>query len=113
MGEDDASFWKPPLAPRIMRRRLSLAVHTPFVFLATLFPLGVSAQNPPARADYTGVVAQLEPLIRREMRVEGLPIVGISLVDDQSVVWAHGFGSDSDRPVGTETIFRVGSVSKL
>src|SRR5690348_16376659 len=81
---------RPPLAPRIMLRRLSLAAHTPFVFLAALFPLGVSAQNPPARADYTGVVAQLEPLIRREMRVEGLPIVGISLVDDQSVVWAHG-----------------------
>ena len=97
-----------------MLHRLSFAVaQASVVSIGSLFALGASAQNPPPRSDYSNIAAQLEPLIRREMRTEGLPIVAIALVDDQSVVWAHGFGSDSGGPVGTETVFRVGSVSKL
>jgi CubicO group peptidase (beta-lactamase class C family)/D-alanyl-D-alanine dipeptidase len=77
-------------------------------------PLGAAAQNPPARGDYAAVAGQLERLIQREMRVERLPIVAIALVDDQSVVWTRGFGVvDSEGVAGPETVFRVGSVSKL
>ena len=45
-----------------------------------------------------------------------LPALSIALVDDQKVVWAAGFGfQDRDRkiPATAETVYRVGSVSKL
>ena len=78
-------------------------------------PLGTTAQTP-ARRDYEAVAGPLEQAIAREMRVQGLPVVAIALVDDQDVVWSKGFGivdSASRRSAGPETVFRVGSVSKL
>ena len=45
-----------------------------------------------------------------------LPALSIALVDDQQIVWAKGFGfADPKRkmPATAETIYRVGSVSKL
>lgn len=94
----------------------SAATWRPLVFAALLFPLGALAQNAPARADYATVAGQLERLVEREMRVEGLPIVSIALVDDQDVVWTRGFGmvdSATRHVAGPQTVFRVGSVSKL
>ena len=84
--------------------------------LIAALPLGTPAQAPAARRDYAGVAGQLEQAIDRAMRVEGLPIVAIALVDDQDVVWTRGFGvvdSASRRSAGPQTVFRVGSVSKL
>jgi len=86
------------------------------VLLAVLFPLGSSAQAPAARQDYGAIAGQLEQVIGRAMRAQGLPVVAIALVDDQDVVWSRGFGvvdSASRRIAGPETVFRVGSVSKL
>jgi len=81
------------------------------------FPLGAAAQQTPApRRDYAAVATQLERLIAREMRVQGLPILSIALVDDQEVVWSRGFGvvdSATGRIAGSTTVYRVGSVSKL
>jgi serine beta-lactamase-like protein LACTB len=45
-----------------------------------------------------------------------LPALSVALVDDQKVVWARGYGfADPKRkaPAGAETVYRVGSVSKL
>src|SRR5690349_21120149 len=85
--------------------------------LATGFPLGIAAQETaPPRRDYAAVAAQLERFIDREMRVQGLPVVSIALVDDQDVVWSRGFGivdTASKRVAGSNTVYRVGSVSKL
>jgi CubicO group peptidase (beta-lactamase class C family)/D-alanyl-D-alanine dipeptidase len=83
---------------------------------AALFPLGVSAQDAQPPREYAAVADQLERLIEREMRLQGLPIVSIALVDDQRVVWSKGFGvvdSATRRGAGPQTVFRVGSVSKL
>lgn len=84
---------------------------------AALIPLCAVAQNVDTpRPEYTRVAEQLEQLIVREMRVQGLPVVAIALVDDQQLVWAKGFGtvdSASRRSAGPQTVFRVGSVSKL
>jgi CubicO group peptidase (beta-lactamase class C family)/D-alanyl-D-alanine dipeptidase len=91
--------------------RLSLALP------ALLFPLGIPAQvSSTPRGDYAAAADRLQRLIEREMRVQGLPAVSIALVDDQNVVWTRGFGSldaNTQRVPGPETVYRVGSVSKL
>jgi CubicO group peptidase (beta-lactamase class C family)/D-alanyl-D-alanine dipeptidase len=68
------------------------------------------------RADYLTVAAELERFITHEMQDKKLPALSIALVDDQETVWAKGFGwEDSDKkiPATAETVYRVGSVSKL
>src|SRR5438874_47696 len=50
------------------------------------------------------------------MEDKKLPAFSIALVDDQQVVWAQGFGyADPDKkiPASPETVYRIGSVSKL
>jgi serine beta-lactamase-like protein LACTB len=67
-------------------------------------------------AEYKPAVGQLEKLIKHELDDKKLPALSIALVDDQKIVWAAGFGFQ-DRaktiPASAETIYRVGSVSKL
>ena len=100
----------------ISRVRLSFRVLS-LALAATVFPLGAWAQITPApRRDYGAVADQLERLIDREMHAQGLPVVSIALVDDQQVVWSRGFGmvdSAARKLAGPETVYRVGSVSKL
>lgn len=65
---------------------------------------------------YAPVVALLQDMIAYEMRDKAIPALSIALVDSQRVVWARGFGwADSAKrvPATAETIYRVGSVSKL
>ncbi|MGH9873101.1 MAG: serine hydrolase domain-containing protein, partial [Pyrinomonadaceae bacterium] len=69
-----------------------------------------------ARKDYAATVEMLERFIAREMSDKELPALSIALVDDQQVVWSKGFGVANLKdktPVTDETIYRVGSVSKL
>jgi CubicO group peptidase (beta-lactamase class C family)/D-alanyl-D-alanine dipeptidase len=73
-------------------------------------PLVGPAQN------YRSVAERLTAFIEREVRVKKLPALAIVLVDDQDIVWARGFGFADPQakvPATAETIFRVGSVSKL
>jgi CubicO group peptidase (beta-lactamase class C family)/D-alanyl-D-alanine dipeptidase len=71
---------------------------------------------PAERTEYSAVIGELRELIRHEMEAKALPALSIALVDGQEVVWAEGFGH-SDPEVGVpateETVYRVGSVSKL
>ncbi|MBA3715147.1 MAG: serine hydrolase [Pyrinomonadaceae bacterium] len=58
----------------------------------------------------------IERLITHEMADKDLPALSIALVDDQQIVWAKGFGftdPKSKKPATAETVYRVGSVSKL
>ncbi|MCC6317452.1 MAG: serine hydrolase [Gemmatimonadaceae bacterium] len=67
-------------------------------------------------ARYASVSAQLSQFIEREMRDKGIRALSIALVDDQTTVWARGFGladSASGRRATAGTVYRVGSVSKL
>lgn len=69
-----------------------------------------------ASKDYTPVVRMLERFIAREITDKQLPALSIALVDDQQVVWAKGFGFADPKektPATAETVYRVGSVSKL
>ena len=47
---------------------------------------------------------------------KGLPALSIALVDNQQIVWARGFGFadvQKQTPATADTVYRVGSVSKL
>ncbi len=69
-----------------------------------------------APASSTAAIRSVESFIRHEMTDKELPALSIALVEDQQIIWAKGFGyQDPDRkiPATDETVYRVGSVSKL
>ena len=86
-----------------------------------LFVLAGCAAMPPkpetmARNDYTYTREYISWLVRKEMKKNDVTGLSVALVDDQRVVWAEGFGfADlaNQRPATPETIYRVGSISKL
>ncbi len=70
--------------------------------------------NPPPH--YADVVERISKLIEHELVAKRLPALSIALVDNQTIVWARGFGYTDparQKPASAETIYRVGSVSKL
>jgi len=72
-----------------------------------------ACQTPPSIAELT---ASLEVVIEREIERMAIPALSIALVDDQKIVWARGFGFQDPVarvPASPETVYRVGSVSKL
>ncbi|MEO1981237.1 MAG: serine hydrolase domain-containing protein, partial [Fuerstiella sp.] len=69
-----------------------------------------------AVTDYTAVVAKLKSAIRHEVEQKQLPAFSVSLVDNDRVVWSDGFGfqdAEKKTPATADTVYRVGSVSKL
>ena len=65
---------------------------------------------------YAAVSAALTTFIEREMADKGIPALSIALVDGQQIVWSRGFGLEdaaAKRPATAQTVYRVGSVSKL
>src|SRR5262245_51863372 len=100
----------PGLGECAMRRLVILS-------LLLVCPPSLRAQpQTPAAKPYQEVVRALETIIEREMKEKGLPALSVALVDDQTVVWAKGFGlADPQKktPATADTVYRVGSVSKL
>jgi CubicO group peptidase (beta-lactamase class C family) len=87
-------------------------------FTLILAACGTAPQRPEtvARNDLEPVKAYVGQLARYEIEKNQIAGMSIALVDDQQVVWATGFGEAdkaSGRPASAETIYRVGSVSKL
>jgi len=69
-----------------------------------------------APGDYGSTKEYISRLIEREMKKNDVTGLSIALVDDQRVIWAEGFGFADDAnniPATPETIYRVGSISKL
>lgn len=65
---------------------------------------------------YPATIAMLDAFVRREMADKQLPGISVALVDGQQIVWQQGYGfSDlkAKTPITADTVFRVGSVSKL
>ena len=61
-------------------------------------------------------IRHIEKQVRREMRRLDIPGFAIAVVDDQSVLWDAYYGVenvDTASPVTPETVFRVGSISKV
>ncbi|MBX3420956.1 MAG: serine hydrolase [Pirellulaceae bacterium] len=66
--------------------------------------------------DYSPAIEKLKSAVRYEIEHKQLPALSISLVDQDRVVWADGFGfQDAEKkvPATADTVYRVGSVSKL
>jgi CubicO group peptidase (beta-lactamase class C family)/D-alanyl-D-alanine dipeptidase len=77
---------------------------------------GAESGNIAARRDYSAVAAALTQFIQQELAQKQIPALSIALVDGHETVWAQGFGyADPGRriPATAETVYRVGSVSKL
>jgi CubicO group peptidase (beta-lactamase class C family)/D-alanyl-D-alanine dipeptidase len=93
----------------------------PFALLALLLLVALPAvvrgqakTDPPA--EYQPAVQALDQFIAREVADKHLPALSVALVDDQKVVWARGYGfadAARKRPATADTVYRVGSVSKL
>ncbi|HTU89296.1 MAG TPA: serine hydrolase domain-containing protein, partial [Gemmataceae bacterium] len=69
-----------------------------------------------AAKNYQTVAERLTAFVEREVHAKKLPALSIALVDDQRIVWARGFGfADPQAKISAtaDTIYRVGSVSKL
>ena len=65
---------------------------------------------------YPATVKMLDELIQREMKDKNLPGISIALVDGSQIVWQQGYGFSDPQaktPITADTVFRVGSVSKL
>lgn len=69
----------------------------------------------PSRS-YEEAIKSLDAFITAEIESKQVPALAIALVDDQEIIWSKRFGwADADKhvPASAETVFRVGSVSKL
>jgi CubicO group peptidase (beta-lactamase class C family)/D-alanyl-D-alanine dipeptidase len=96
------------------RPRLSVILTAAFVIFPTIALRAEPVVEPPKT--YQIAAERLTKFIEREVRTKKLPALSIALVDDQHIVWARGFGlADPKAKVAAsaDTIYRVGSVSKL
>ncbi len=69
-----------------------------------------------AHDDYAYAKRYLTWFIEQEMSKHDVTGLSIALVDDQQLVWARGFGfadKEQNLPAAAETVYRVGSISKL
>lgn len=90
----------------------------PHVVLVALVALFVSAQALAAAgsADYQAAIREFEDTTRAELSRGLISGLSVTLVDDQQIVYANGFGfADKARrhPAKRDTIYRCGSISKL
>ena len=85
-----------------------------FLSLVCLFVPGAAVAQPPAK--YADAIRQIESVVERERLDAGIPGISIALVEDQTILWSKGFGHADlakTRRAAPETVYRVGSVSKL
>ena len=68
------------------------------------------------RSNYSEVIAILSEFINEQLTEKDIPAISIALVDNQNLVWQKGFGLANPKtktPPNANTVYRVGSVSKL
>jgi CubicO group peptidase (beta-lactamase class C family)/D-alanyl-D-alanine dipeptidase len=97
------------IRPTILSRHLLL------IALLGIAP-SVHSAEPEAADGYEALVDTVRAAVRYEVESKDLPAFSIALVEGDTVVWADGFGfQDAQRksPATAETVYRVGSVSKL
>ena len=63
---------------------------------------------------YQDLAARLSEFVAAEMEHKRIPALALALTDGDRIVWARGFGETQPGvPADADTLFRVGSVSKL
>lgn len=88
--------------------------HTSLFELAT--SIAKAAHNTPQETNYIAAIKRLKKAIQYEVEQKQLPAFSVSLVDNDRIVWADGFGFQDAKkkiPATAETVYRVGSISKL
>jgi serine beta-lactamase-like protein LACTB len=84
--------------------------------ILTFAPTALAQPATPPTEKYAKAAQHLEQFINQELADKAIPAISIALVDDQQIVWAKGFGfmdSDKKKPASADTVYRVGSLSKL
>src|ERR1700719_3827722 len=105
-------------------KRIRAVARNTAVLLCLISALSIScavaaaqdANDSSPRKDYGEVVGALRPFIQQQMAEKELPALSIAIIDDQQIVWAVGFGMadpKSKTPATADTVYRIGSVSKL
>lgn len=82
----------------------------------TKLAVAIAETVQPPTHDYLPAVKKLKAAVRYEVEQKELPAFSISLIDGDNIVWADGFGfqdAQKTRPATAETVYRVGSISKL
>ncbi len=76
----------------------------------------MSARGVAGATDFAGTVAEMTPFITNQMAARGVAGLSIALVESNAIVWAQGFGLavvESNLPASAQTVYRIGSVSKV
>jgi serine beta-lactamase-like protein LACTB len=101
-------------APKSATKLFSLSGFA-LLFGSLLHLASAEPVSSPAKS-YEPVIKALDAFVAREIEQKGLPALSIALVDDQKVIWSKGYGfadPKTKKPATAETVYRVGSVSKL
>lgn len=107
--------------PAFRRTRIMPVPAAAALCAAGLLALAACVPDSPQRTDEAGVregyapaAEALAAMIDREREQKDLAAVSIAVVDRDGLVWAAGFGEQAPGvPASPETVYRVGSVSKL
>ena len=90
------------------------------IYLICVLFITQGCQQKPKNVDvingYESIVEKLEDAIKYEIENKNLNAISMAIVDDQQIIWAKGFGyEDPEHQINADaqTIYRVGSVSKL
>lgn len=72
-------------------------------------------EGPIERGNYQYLGAYLDWMIGAEMKKANVAGLSIAIIDDQKIVWAEGYGfaDTAGVPTTPDTLYRVGSISKL
>ncbi len=104
-----------PRTPFARRARPLALLIAPVLLIGCFTP---PPEHSPAEASggYAALQRYMSEYIRYEMDRSGTVGLSVAVVDDQVTVWAQGFGfadRDAGRPATADTVYRVGSISKL
>lgn len=102
---------RPPLVPS----RWSAALASATVALL-LHPVQAFTQSPVEDPDVQAQIGLFSAWLDGQLEIRGLPGVVVGVVAGDDLVWAEGFGHadiEADRPMDTDTRFRMASHSKL
>lgn len=110
-----------PFAYRLTSQLLAVCLVFPAFFFASQLEGqdNVSADQSSGTdvgPDYSAAVQRLATAVNHEVADKKLPAFSIALVDGDRIIWSDGFGyQDLEKkvPATAETIYRVGSISKL
>jgi len=101
-------------APLLPSRRSMALASAVALFLSS--PVPCTAQSPVEDPEVQGQIGLFSAWLDGQLEIRGLPGVVVGVVAGDDLVWARGFGHadiEADRPMETDTRFRMASHSKL